>query len=184
MLVSLFSTVFMLKFMKHSKKVMRNKHGVEQDLFTVLISSAEFPKMYCRDEAPKILLGLQTIYNTPELHHNVFEILSKKVNKKIPKHVAIGRPGMGLWEILVLSVMRMGLNANYDRIHYLANNDKLMRSVMGIETHHFGDCKEYSFTCIKENIPLLDEETIMEINDVVVSYGHKLLKKKRKKSSL
>jgi len=184
MLKPLFSTVFMLIFSKHSKKVMRNKHGIEQDLFTVLISSAEFPKKYCRDEAPKILLGLQTIYNTPELHHNIFDILSKKVNKKIPKHIAIGRPGMGLWEIFVLSVMRMGLNTNYDRIHYLANNDKLMRSVMGIETHHFGDCKEYSFTCIKENIPLLDEKTIIEINDLVLSYGHSLLKKKRKKSSL
>ena len=133
--------------------------------------------MYCRDEAPKILLGLKPIYNTPELHHNIFDILSKKVNKKIPKHIAIGRPGMELWEIFVLFVMLMGLNTNYDRIHYLANNDKLMRSVMGIETRHFGDCKEYIFTCIKENIPLLDEKTIIEINDLVISYGHSLLKK-------
>ena len=90
---------------------------------------------------------------------------------------------MGLWEILVLCVMRQGLNTNYDRIHYLANSDVLMRTIMGIESESnlAVDRKQYGLTTIKDNVALLDEQTLKAINDIVVGYGHRLLKKKRKR---
>lgn len=147
------------------------------DLFTLPISSAEFPNN-CRDEAPKLLKGLQAIFMNKELNATVFSLLSKRINPKQETLIKSGRKGMGLWEILVLGVMRQGLNANYDRIHYLANVDGSMRTVMGIETESRSEKKKYGLTTIKDNLALLDEQTIQDVNDIVISYGHTLLKKK------
>ncbi|MFT4522728.1 MAG: IS5 family transposase [Bacteroidia bacterium] len=149
------------------------------DLFTLPISSAEFPNN-CRDEAPKLLKGLQAIFMNKELNATVFPLLSERINPKQETLIKSGRKGMGLWEILVLGVMRQGLNANYDRIHYLANVDSSMRTAMGIETKSRSDKKKYGLTTIKDNLALLDEQTIQDINDIVINYGHTLLKKKRK----
>jgi hypothetical protein len=160
---------------------MREKFERNPDLFTLPISSAEFPNN-CRDEAPKLLKGLQAIYATKELNQRIFSLLSSRINDKQDKLVKSGRKGMGLWEILVLGVMRQGLNANYDRMHYLSNSDRTMRTVMGIETESRFNKKKYGLTTIKDNLALLDEQTIIEVSDMVVKYGHTLVKKKRKNS--
>jgi len=156
---------------------MRTKFGRNPDLFSLAISSAKFHKN-SRDEAPKLLKGLQAIYMNEELNSSVFSLLSKHINQK--KLIRSGRKGMGLWKILVLGVMRQGLNTNYDRIHHFANNDNLMRTVMGIESESNLDHnkKQYGLTTIKDNLALLDEQTINNVNDIVVRYGHSLLKKK------
>lgn len=160
---------------------MRRKFEKNPDLFTLPISSAKFPNN-CRDEAPKLLKGLQEIFMNEELNASVFSLLSERINPKQEELVKSGRKGMGLWEILVLGVMRQGLNANYDRMHYYANTDTVMRTVMGIETDDRLNKKEYGLTTIKDNLALLDEETIIEINDLVINHGHKLLKKKKRRS--
>ena len=43
-----------------------------------------------------------------------------------------GRPGMSLWQIFVLSQVRLCLNISYDRLHDLANNHALLRQILGI----------------------------------------------------
>jgi IS5 family transposase len=161
---------------------MRTKFERNPDLFTLPISSAEFPNN-CRDEAPKLLKGIQAIFMNEQLNTAVFSLLSDRINPKQEHLERSGRKGMGLWEILVLGVMRQGLNANYDRIHYLANTDLTMRTVMGIEKESRLDHKQYGLTTIKDNLALLDEQTIEELNDMVINYGHVLLKKKRKNYS-
>lgn len=158
---------------------MRTKFERNPDLFTLPISSAKFPNN-CRDEAPKLLKGLQAIFMNDELNESVFSLLSNRLNSGREKLVNSGRKGMGLWEILILGVMRQGLNANYDRIHYLANTDRVMRTVMGVENESSLNQKQYGLTTIKDNLALLDEQTIQDINDIVINYGHALLKKKKK----
>ena len=88
-----------------------------------------------------------------------------------------GRNGMDLWHILVLSVVRLGLDANYDRLEDFANHQSLIRKIMGVEMG-FGEGKVFSMQSIKDNVSLLDEETIRQINEVVISSGHQLVKKK------
>ncbi len=158
---------------------MRTKFERNPDLFTIPISSAQFHKN-TRDEAPKLLKGLQEIFMNDELNAEVFSLLSKSINPKQEKLVKSGRKGMGLWAILVIGVMRQGLNTNYDRIHHFANNDVLMRTIMGIESESNLDQnrKQYGLTTIKDNLALLDEQTINEINQIVIKHGHALLKKK------
>jgi len=115
-----------------------------------------------------------------EINEAVFALLSERINSKQKVLEKSGRKGMGIWEILVLGVMRQGLNANYDRIHYLANVDTSMRTVMGIETESRQNKKQYGLTTIKDNLALLDEQTIEQVNDMVIGYGQKLLKKRRR----
>ena len=86
---------------------------------------------------------------------------------------------MDLWHILVLSAVRLGLDADYDRLEDFANHHTLIRQILGVETT-FGEVKVFSMQSIKDNVSLLDEETINKVNDVVVSADHKLVKKKTK----
>ncbi len=53
----------------------------------------------------------------------------------------------------------------------------------GVETE-FGEGKRYSMQSIKDNVSLLDDETINKINEMVVRAGHQLVKKKVKDSIL
>ena len=41
-----------------------------------------------------------------------------------------GRPGMSLWSILVLGVLRLGLNCDYDRVMELANEHRTLREML------------------------------------------------------
>ena len=106
----------------------------------------------------------------------MFEILDLCINMKTGK--GSGRKGMGLWEIFVLAVMKHGLNTNYDSLHFHANNNFLLRSVMGIASYDVRKRKEYGLTTIKENVSLLDKKTIDEINCLVVNFGHSVVNKK------
>ena len=73
-----------------------------------------------RDDIPQLLQGLQHIYRTPALREAVFKILEEvRPRKDDGKAVSPdnGRPGMEQWKIRVLGVLRLGLNADDDRIH-------------------------------------------------------------------
>ena len=92
-----------------------------------------------------------------------------------------GREGMTIWEVIVLSVIRLTLNTNYDRLLWIANYDKCVRELMGVEPNDFGfsgPAKKYSLTALKENIGLLQLETIEKINTLVLEVGQGYLKKK------
>jgi IS5 family transposase len=90
---------------------------------------------------------------------------------------------MSLWEILVLGVVRLNLNVDYDRLHHMANYDQKLRGILGVHPIS-GDWilgKAYKIQTIKDNVSLLDEETLVAINLLVVSAGHNLKKKEEKK---
>src|SRR5664279_4611642 len=99
----------------------------QMSLRTVAISNARFP-LKSRDELPPVLKALQYIFVTSELNEKVFLFLENKIvaNKK-----KTGRPGMDLWHILVLAVVRHTLSTNWDRLEHLANYDQLVREIMG-----------------------------------------------------
>ncbi|NIW00271.1 ISNCY family transposase [Candidatus Saccharibacteria bacterium] len=123
---------------------------------------------------------LQYIYTTPELNKKVFDILEEKITLDI--NPATGRPGMTLWEILVFGAIRLAREADYDHIHFVANFNGLIRQLVGISD--FGknedDKKVYPLQTLKDNIGLLDEETLDKINEIVVKCGHSLKKKDEK----
>src|SRR3989337_824071 len=158
---------------KDIRQEMRKKIEQQKKLGAISIAEVKLP-LKSRDELPPILKALQHIYATPELKEEVFRIVEEKVMRGKKK---TGRYGMELWHILVLSVVRTGLDANYDRLEDFANHHSLIRKIMGVETG-FAEGKVFSIQSIKDNVSLLDGETINRINDVVLKAGHQLVKKK------
>lgn len=126
-----------------------------------------------RDDIPKILRGLQHLYMNEELRQSVFALLESEIAPKVDK--STGRPGMTLWSILVCGVLRLDLNADYDRLHELVNQHKTLREMLG---HHlYDEDKKYVYQTLVENVNLLTPELLDKINQIIVSGGHALLKK-------
>jgi transposase, IS5 family len=146
----------------------------EQDIAAIVLD----PKS--RDDIPQLLRGLQHIYTTPDLRVRVFAILEEVIpeGRNGKADADTGRPGMEQWKILVLGVLRLGLNADYDRLHQLANEHKTIRQMLG----HTGwaDCEEdlYQLQTIKDNLRLFTPELLDRINREVVTAGHQLVEKR------
>ena len=59
---------------------------------------------------------------------------------------------MDQWSILVLGSLRLGLNADYDRILELANQHKTLREMLGLGC--FDADKRYRLQTLKDNLKL------------------------------
>ena len=157
---------------------MRKRFEVQYELGATPIDHVKIPTR-SRDELPPVLRALLYIYTTPELNSKVFEILEAKV---ISGQKHMGRPGMTLWEILVLATVRLARDADYDHLHYIATSDNLIRGLLG--ACKYGETqRDYSLQSIKDNIGLIDDQTLDQINEFVVEAGHQLVKKKRRHST-
>lgn len=155
---------------------MRQRFRMEADLGTLPIGEIPIPTK-SRDELPPLLRALQYIYCNEELRESVFEVLEKGIILR-----KIGAPGMSLWEILVIGVMRLTLDADYDRLEHIVNYDELVRAMLGIQKYG-AEKKEYSVQTLRDNIHLLDEAMLKEINGIVVKHGLALKKKNRPRRS-
>jgi len=157
---------------------MRQRFEQQTTLGILPIGEVEFtPRtLKSRDELPPVLLALQHLYVTPELNEAVFSLLEKQVCNGKKK---TGRPGMDLWHILVLAVVRHTLDTNWDRLEHIANNDLLIRRILGVYVEKFGiKEQEFHYQTIVDNVSLIDQELLIQINELVVRHGHDLLKKK------
>lgn len=156
---------------------MRNVVKLQADLGELPIGKIILdPKS--RDDIPKLLVGLQYIYVNPEIRKEVFSILQEVIPCKADGKMAssaVGRPGMDQWKILVLGVVRLGLNTDYDRLQELANQHSTLRQMLGHADWH--DKQTYELQTLKDNLSLFSPELLKRISDVVVRTGHILLKK-------
>ena len=73
-----------------------------------------------RDEIPKVLIGLQKLYCNLEIRGKIFQALMDLIPKNVNPNN--GRTGMDLWKILVVGVLRLNCNFDYDKLHEIANN--------------------------------------------------------------
>ncbi len=130
-----------------------------------------------RSHMAALMAALQYIYITPKWNEQIFALLSEKITngKK-----ATGRKGMSLWEIFVLGQVRLCMNTSYDELHYKANYDELLRGVLGVLPTDFSHGKDYEYQNIYDNVGLLDDELLNSINELIVSAGHEVFKKKEK----
>jgi hypothetical protein len=152
---------------------MRQRFECQTDLGQTPIAQVVIP-LKSRDELPPVLAGLQWIFCTPAVNHAVFDLLEKKVLGGKQAHT--GRPGMDLWHILVLGVVRLCLDCDYDRIEHIAHYDGLVRQIMGMP--QFGvDPVPLHHRTISDNICHVDADLLAAINTIVVLHGQPLLKK-------
>jgi len=161
---------------------MRQRFEQQMNLRTVAIADVKFP-LKSRDELPPVLKALQYIFVTPALNEKVFLLLEKKIVSTKKK---TGRPGMDLWHILVLAIVRHTLATNWDRLEDMANYHQLVRQIMGVyETAFLEDDKiEFGYQTILDNVSQLDENLLEEVNQLIVEAGHSLLKKKEQQEAL
>ncbi len=159
---------------------MRQRFEQQMNLRTVAIADVKFP-LKSRDELPPVLKALQYIFVTPELNEKVFSLLEKKI---VDGKNKTGRPGMDLWHILVLAVVRHTLSTNWDRLEDNANHHELIRKIMGVHATTFleDDKIEFGYQTILDNVSQLDASLLAQVNQLVVEAGHSLLKKKEQEA--
>jgi hypothetical protein len=126
-----------------------------------------------RDDIPMILKGLQRLYCDEQLRGEVFDLLDAQVSPSVRRDT--GRPGMDLWSILVLAVLKQGLNCDYDRLAELASEHFTLREMLGHGT--FMKRLKYDRQTVADNVRLMTPELLSHLSQLVVSAGHKAIGK-------
>ena len=123
----------------------------------------------CRDEIVPILAGLQYVYSIPETRDSILDLVAGDVNRD--SRDDCGRSGMDYWHMVVLASVRLGCNFNYDKLQDLAEQHRALRHIMGV-----GDWEEvaYSWRRIRDNLCLIQPDTIEKISHLIVAVGHSL----------
>ncbi len=127
----------------------------------------------CRDDMPALLIGLQHLYCDKDLRSQLFALLEEHLAPDVSHDH--GRPGMNLWQILVMGVVMQGLNCDFDRLHDLVNEHNTLRKFLGHAD--IWDRRQYSYQSVVDNVNLLTPELLAEVGKLVVGSGHKVSKK-------
>lgn len=139
------------------------------------IEETEIPTQRRSGALPALCAALKEIFTVPEWNEKIFTVLEAKIVSGKKK---TGRPGMDLWQIFVLSQVRLCQNISHDEVCHLANYDSLIRQIMGVESGFGYEKYEFSYQNIIDNLSLLDDETVRELNQIIVEFGHGVFKKK------
>ena len=110
-----------------------------------------------RDDIPAVLKGLQHLYK--EHREELFSLLERHIRPGTDRKV--GRPGMDLWRILVLGVLKQGLGCDFDRLHDLANNHRTVRAMLA--HGDFADGSRYEMQTLIDNVSLLTPELLSAV---------------------
>ena len=124
----------------------------------------------------QLVAALKGVYCNTEYNENIFSIIEKYLPNVDRKN---GRPGMDLWTVFVLGQVRMCLNASYDTLHNLANNHFLLRQLLGIENTFGVEPFTFEYQNIYDNVSQLSDSMLVELNDLIVSFGHREVFKKK-----
>ena len=127
-----------------------------------------------RDDIPAVLLGLQHLYSNEETREKLFSLLEEHILPGTNRNV--GRPGMELWRVLVMGVLKQGLGCDFDRLQELVNEHRTVREFLGHGA--FSQDETYELQTIIDNVYLLTPELLSEIGRLVVESGHTVARKK------
>ena len=125
-----------------------------------------------RDDTPVLLIGLQTVYRDEATRNELFALLNKHI---LPDRIRdTGRPGMDLWAVLVMGVLKQGLRCDYDRLQDLVNGHYKIRQMLG---HDNLDESEYELQYIRDNVELMTPELLREVGELIARKDAKLSRK-------
>jgi hypothetical protein len=86
---------------------------------------------------------------------------------------------MDLWQMLVLGVVRLGLDADWDRMEDMANHHLLVRQMLGVPATPWGeDARVFGHQTLRDNVALLDDELLQQINAAIAAAGREVFAKK------
>ena len=127
-----------------------------------------------RDDIPALLIGLQAIYLDEKTRTELFRLLEAHVLPGNRRDT--GRPGMDLWRILVMGVLKQGLRCDFDRLREIVNRHADVQAFLGHDVW-FDPCR-YELQTIRDNVSLLTPELLGKVSDLVAAAGHEILGKK------
>ena len=152
---------------------MRQVRNPQMKLGEVRIEDIELD-LKSRDDIPALLLGLQHLYADAHFRSRLFALLDEHILPGIDR--TVGRPGMEMWRILVMGVIKQGLGCDFDRLHELVNEHKTLRRFLGHAD--VWDDHRYSYQRLVDNVGLLRPELLVEVNHLIVESGHGVAGKK------
>ena len=158
---------------------MRKRIEPQLELGQLLIEDT--PTLRSRDGMVSLVIALRELYKNKVYRDRILDILEAKLITGKPR---TGRPGMELWRLFVLAQIRLSKGLNYDELHMHANYNKLVRQVMGVERLPGFEEITFAYQTIVDNVSLLDDQTLKEINDVIVSFGQQEVFKKKETEAL
>jgi hypothetical protein len=154
---------------------MRHHFQTQPDLQLTPIEKIRLP-LHSRDELPPLLAGLQWVWMHPTLKTEILALIAAVV---LADKKATGRPGLHLWQILVLGVVRLGLDADWDRMEHIANYDALVRQMLEVPAAPWGAAsKTFGHQTLRDNVARLDEELLQHINVRIAAAGRAVFVRK------
>lgn len=152
---------------------MRKRFEQQLSLGRLPIQDTVIPTQKRSGALPALCAALKKIFVTKKWNNQVFEILENEISKS-----TTGRPAMDYWQLFVLAQVRLCQNLSYDNLHHIANHDSLIRQLMGVATSFEYEEVKIGYQTIIDNVSLLDDETVKQLNTMIVSFGHSVYKKK------
>src|SRR4030066_1074980 len=116
---------------------MRKRFEQQMTIGRLPIGETVVPTKKRSGALPGLCAALKEIFTIPVWNEKVFEILEAKITEGKKR---TGRPGMDLWQIFVLSQVRLCQNISYEDLHDLSNHHTMIRQIMGVES---------GFGCVK-----------------------------------
>ena len=123
----------------------------------------------CRDEIIPILEGLKHVFGQPGLRDALIKLVAADIT--CGRRDDTGRVGFDYWQIIVMAVVRLGCNVDYDKLQDLCENHRALRCLLGS-----GDWDETNFAArrIRNTLCLLTPSTLEKMNHLVVVQGQQL----------
>jgi len=134
-----------------------------------------------KNSLDQLIASLKELYCNKEYNDKIFSIIEKHLPAVDSNN---GRPGMNLWTIFVLSQVRLCLGTSYDMLHNLSNNHSLLRKLLGISDIFWEASFTFEYQNIYDNVSLLSDAMLVELNDVIVEFGHREVFKKKETTAL
>src|SRR4051794_19916224 len=130
-------------------------------------------QLRCRHELIPILVALQHLYGRADVCQQVFQLIRRDVHKDT--RATRGRTGLSYWEILVLAAVRLGCNCDDDALQDLAENHRTLRQILGVADDAIDPQRPpYLWHRLRDNLCLLQPETVENINHLLVAAGHEV----------
>ena len=118
-------------------------------------------------------LGLQNLYSGETFRPRLFALLEEHILHGIEK--TAGRPGVEMWRILVMGVVKQGLGCNFGRLHEPVNERKTLRRFLG--HWEVWDEHRYQSQTLVDHVSLLRPELLVAIYKIIVESGHAVARK-------
>lgn len=129
----------------------------------------------------ELLAALKEIYCDKGYNNKVFSILERHI---LSDKKNTGRKGMDLWIVFVLAQLRLCLNLSYEMLHNLANNHHTLRYLLGVEREFGYPRIEFEYQNIYDNVSHLSDEMLIELNAIILEFGHSKVFKKKENTAL